>query len=197
MEYNNNTGMNTAICFIAIVPGPELCSEVRAFQQTVSEKFQSSRALRAPPHITLIPPFKWGLELMSQMDNELRTFTEARDPLLIQLKNFEAFPPRVVYLNVTDNPALNDFQAALQNHLSSKLGVTSDRPERVFRPHMTVGFRDLRKKMFHNAWTHFSEIRFEREFLASQICLLQHSGERWNERTYFKMTSGGTIDYPI
>ena len=67
------------------------------------------------------------------------------------------------------------------------MGVKSDRPERSFRPHMTVAFRDLNKKMFREAWTHFSELQYQREFVAEQICLLQHNGKHWDERANFKM----------
>ena len=179
--------MQNAIFFIAIIPDPEIGDEVRAFQKYVSENFESHRALRAPPHITLIPPFKWRLDDISKLESEMEVFVKTQHVVKIQLNNFSAFPPRVIYVGVEENIKLNNLQGDLKHFLLSKLEIKSDRPERRFHPHMTVAFRDLRKNTFPKAWTHFSELTYQRVFVARQIVLLQHSGARWIERTCFDL----------
>lgn len=179
--------MDKVILFIAIVPDPEIVAEVKAFQEFVSAHFKSHRALRAPPHITLIPPFKWQLDAIATLEEVLTEFANVQREILIRLKNFNAFPPRVVYVDVAANKALETLQANLKKSLDSKLGIKSDRPERPFHPHMTIAFRDLCKQMFRQAWEHFSDLSYQREFAAKKIILLQHSGQRWDERTGFEL----------
>lgn len=182
--------MNHAIYFVAIIPDPGVLAEVKAFQRYVSEHFGSSRALRAPPHITLIPPFKWHQSEIDKLESELEAITKALQTVKVQLKNFNCFPPRVVYVDVEKNKALENLQSGLQRHLNLKLEIKSDRPDRPFHPHMTVAFRDLRKEMFRQAWEYFSKVSYQREFVVEQICLLQHNGAQWDENAYFKLSTG-------
>lgn len=178
--------MKTALCFIAIIPDSEIYSEVKAFQEYVSENFESNRALRAPPHITLEPPFKWEVDRFQELESILDTFAKKQSCFSINLQNFNAFPPRVVFVDVAENKALDRFHGAIKSRLRSMLEFRSERQDRPFRPHMTIAFRDLRRQMFHQAWAYFSGLEYKREFVADQFCLLQHNGERWEARTVFK-----------
>lgn len=180
--------MSTAIFFIAIVPGAEICSEVKDFQLIASQNFQSARALRAPPHITLIPPFKWELDGLKHLEDVLRKFTATQKPLLIRLRDFGAFPPRVVFVDIEESDALCELRGALKSCLDARFDFKSERPDRPFRPHMTVAFRDLRKSKFHMAWRYFSSLEYQREFVANQLFLLQHDGARWKNRESFQFS---------
>ncbi len=159
---------------------------MKAFQEYVSEHFNSNRALRAPPHITLEPPFKWQVDRFEELESVLDTFAKKQTCFSIKLQNFNAFPPRVVFVDVAENKALDRFQSAIKLYLRSKLEFRSERQDRPFRPHMTIAFRDLRRKMFRQAWAYFSELEYKREFVADQFCLLQHNGERWEVRRVFQ-----------
>jgi len=48
--------------FFAVVPPEEIQSSVTDIKQDFKERFNASHALKSPPHITLIPPFKYDLE---------------------------------------------------------------------------------------------------------------------------------------
>jgi 2'-5' RNA ligase len=179
--------MSKEICFIAIVPDSSIRAEVKEFQLYVSKNFQSKHALRAPPHITLIPPFKWNSDEFPALEKELTEFAKKQRPINIRLNNFSTFPPRVVFVDVTENDALGNLQTELKNHMHATLGVTSDRPDLPFHPHVTIAFRDLRKQMFRQAWAHFSQLQYQREFVAEDVYLLQHNGKHWDERRRFSL----------
>lgn len=68
----------------------------------------------------------------------------------------------------------------LQNRLESclKAGLGMDIKGR-FNPHLTVAFKDLRRKVFPNAWAHFSQLLYERVFQVDALALLQHNGRQW------------------
>lgn len=46
----------SSLYFLAVIPPEPVFSEVMAFKKEMSERFSSSRALKSPPHITLLPP---------------------------------------------------------------------------------------------------------------------------------------------
>jgi 2'-5' RNA ligase len=179
--------LKTAIFFIAIIPNAEICSEVKAFKEYVLDHYGSGHALRSPAHITLQPPFKWEIEQLPILEDALNSFTEKQLAFSVELSGFDVFSPKVIFVDIVKNKLLQHFQNELANFLRSEFNLQSDRPDRAFHPHMTIAFKDLRKEMFTNAWAYFSRIPYRREFFANRICLLQHNGKTWEERTYFEM----------
>jgi len=179
--------MNPALCYIAIIADDETCSLVKALQQTAADNFDSSRALRSPPHITLEPPFKWNPKDLQALESQLQLFAAQQKPFSIRLRGFNKFPSRVIFLDVEDNQQLQRLQNNLKIHLRAVFNLVSERPDRPFRPHMTVAFKDLRKNRFSEAWEYFSRIEFHRVFDAEKITLLQHDGQRWQQRCSFVM----------
>ena len=84
--------------FIAILPDTEIQAEITAFKQTCADKFNARHAFKSPPHITLQMPFRWPLENVNTLENELADFAEHQIPFSIELKNFNCFAPRVLYV---------------------------------------------------------------------------------------------------
>ncbi len=174
-----------ALCFIAIVPEPEIISEVLAFQKYALEHFNTGKALRAPPHITLEPPIELDVGQLPSLENRLQAFAEQQNSFPIHLKNFSAFASRVIFIEVATNQKLHQLQNDLKTCLLSELELRSNRPDQPFHPHMTVAFRDLKKKIFPQAWDYFCKIEYQRTFVTNGICLLQHNGKFWEERKFF------------
>lgn len=166
--------------FIALVPPEDLAGEVTAIKKYFSERFNSMAALRSPPHITLHMPFKWPDKKLEKLRNSLQSFCTTKASFPVQLKNFNAFPPRVIYIEVIKSEALVHLQAELKDCFKKKLNIfNADRKDKPYAPHMTVAFRDLRKNKFHEAWPDFKEKKFEEEFSADHLTLLKHNGKFW------------------
>ena len=92
--------------FIAVVPSEPVLSEVNAFKNEISKRFGSSHALRSPPHITLFPPFKSGVELLSEIDIFLKSVTNETAPFVLGLDGFDVFSPKVIFVRPETSVAL-------------------------------------------------------------------------------------------
>jgi 2'-5' RNA ligase len=167
--------------FIALVPEQKVFSEVLNFKEEFKDRFNSKAALRSPPHITLHMPFQWKEEKEHLLVGSLDDLANRQIQFNIELENFGAFPPRVIYVNVIESNPLDEMFNSVQKVAHSEWHIypksTNSRP---FKPHMTIAFRDLKKSDFHNAWKEFVHREYQAEFNASDICLLKHNGRRWD-----------------
>jgi 2'-5' RNA ligase len=50
---------------------------------------------------------------------------------------------------------------------------------RLFHPHVTIAFRDLRRDMFPEAFQYFKEQDFQYTFHAQAVSILKHSQSGW------------------
>ncbi len=173
--------------FVALLPPVAVQDEITAIKQDIWRRFGSQGALNSPPHITLQPPFHWPEGRVGELEQVLADFVRGRSPVPVQLQNFSAFAPCVIYVDVVQTKALMALQPELMAHLETTCGivdaVAKARPQ--FVPHATVGFRDLTREAFDAAWAEFKDRSFAAEFVVPQITLLRHggqSGDRPRER---------------
>ena len=112
--------------FIAILPPETIQREITDFKEEIARDFKSSHALKSPPHITLLMPF--------------RVITTCRYNRKFDLGNYRDLP---------------------------------------FHPHVTIGFRDLKKEEFFKAKEVFRKRQYEARFTCERMSLLKHDGEQW------------------
>lgn len=172
--------------FIALLPPLEIQDYVNQVKQHFADYYASHSAQRSPPHITLQPPFELVDGQVSALEQCLEAFANNQGSVPVTLKGFGAFPPRVIYINVTKTQELLNLQADLMVHLETRLGIVDPVSKaRPFSPHMTVAFRDLTRQNFRAAWSEFQQRQLQFEFLASYLTLLLHDGKRWNVSAEF------------
>lgn len=170
--------MEDPLWFIAIIPPADIAAEVTAFKEYAAGHFHSRHALRSPSHITLIPPFRFSLKRLRALQQHLRDFAESRLPFELELRDFDCFAPRVIFVKVEAEPELDLLQSDLQKSLQAEVGLRPN-DERSFHPHMTVAFKDLDRGTFPVAWAHFQEQRFHRRFPVRALVLLTHQAGGW------------------
>jgi 2'-5' RNA ligase len=171
--------------FIALLPPLEIQTSVRDIQQHFAEHYSSRGALRSPPHITLQPPFLWGVERVNELEGHLKNFAKLRSPVSVVLDGFGAFSPRVIYINIRKSLELLNLQADLMTHCELLGIVDPISKTRPFAPHMTVAFRDLTRQNFKAAWTKFQHQQLCFEFTANGVTLLIHDNQQWIVHTTF------------
>lgn len=172
--------------FLALIPGEPVLSEVMAFKKEVKEKFNSKGALRSPPHITLHMPFKWRIDREELLLEKLSKFKFDQYPFQVTLDGFDFFEPRVVFVDVEKIEVLSGFQKRLSDFVRRELKFfNADYKDRGFHPHMTIGFRDLKKAVFPEVKAHFKNRSYQRQFDVSGFCLLKHNSERWEVFRWF------------
>jgi 2'-5' RNA ligase len=99
-----------SLYFIAIVPPDEIACEVTKWKEYMRDHFASERALRSPAHITLFAPF-----FLSQKDEKalVDCVTETAkkfNPFRLDLNEFKAFKPRVIYIDVMESYPMDKLQ---------------------------------------------------------------------------------------
>lgn len=166
--------------FIAIVPPEPVLSSIQEVKQRIFDEYGTKGALRSPGHITLHMPFSWEEEKEEKLIAELSAF-KYHHSFNIQLKGYDCFEPRVVFINVLENAPLATLQQSLVKHVKQKLQLFNQSDDRRgFHPHVTVAFRDLKKPVFYKLWERYQNESFEAEFESSSLCLLKHNNQRWD-----------------
>ena len=176
--------------FVALLPPQDIQDYANQIKQYFADHYASSGALKSPPHITLQPPFEWADDNLPLLETSLKEFASRQQPIAITLKGFNAFAPRVIYINVVISPELLTLQADLMAYAESNLGIVDKVSKtRPFVPHITVAFRDLTKQNFRVAWPEFVKRQLHFEFTADKLTLLLHDGKRWNIKSEFGFLS--------
>ncbi len=167
--------------FVALLPPTDQQAEITEIKQYFAREYQSSHALKSPPHITLYPPFKWLPENLPQLNQCLCEFAANYAPIPVTLDGFGAFAPRVIFIHPLKTPELMTLQGDLMGYLASNLGLVDERSKnQSFAPHITVAFKDLTPSAFKAAWPKFRDRPFSTQFTAHNLTLLIHDRQRWN-----------------
>ncbi len=168
--------------FIGVLPPPAIQQEITEFKRQALERFKTGHALTAPPHITLVPPFR-----SSRTDfSALAEFAEGQKAVEVQLNGFDRFDQKVIFVNVVPNEPLTALQKDLELFAHYYLGIV---PEyQPFHPHMTIAFKDLKRPIFPEAFAYFSAQNYERTFSANAITLLKYVGKNWQIMNEWALT---------
>ena len=176
------------IYFIALIPPNPLKDEIQDLKLEVKKKFNSSHSLNAPPHITLLSPFRLEDENEDKLDSMLDVFAQAFEPFDVRFNNFSTFPPRVIFIDVEKNPSLMSIQEKLEEVARSNSELFNyNYDDRPYHPHLTLAFKDLTKKNFHKAWKEFQDRTYDASFKAETLYLLKHDGEKWEVINQFSL----------
>lgn len=176
--------------FVAIVPPSPYYEQAQDLKVYFKDQYQSKASLNSPPHITLHMPFKWKEEREHEIVDELNNFCSHHHPFELVLKNFSCFPPKVIFIHVEKNQAICDLQKELYRHFKRKFNLlNADYKAQAFHPHLTLAFRDLKKRNFELAREEFNERSFEATFDVTKIILLKHTGKVWEEFKEFDLVS--------
>lgn len=181
--------LDKELCFLAIIPPEEILDYLWGLKHQVAQEYLSKAALRSPPHITIHMPFKIPLKKKSRLVKELTNFSIQQPTFSLSLSGFGSFPPKVIYVKVEENQQLSTLQQELGKLMASKLSIyNANYRSKPFHPHITIGFRDLKKDMFLKAWDFYSVKTYHTEFEVNQIALLIHDGKKWHHQQSFKLS---------
>lgn len=165
--------------FIAVVPPEDIRDRVTKIKEDFHDHYQSGHALKSPPHITLHMPFKWKENKLPILENSLQVCGEKFSGFDISIKDYDAFPPRVIFLNVNHSNELNSLYKEVMMQMKKFNILNANYKGRPFHPHMTVAFRDLRKQKFFEAWKRYKDEKISFRFPVRSFFLLRHTGKLW------------------
>lgn len=166
--------------FIAIVAPEEINEKALKWKNFMKEHFGCQVALKSPAHITLVPPFWMQPALEKELIDAINEFGREMESFSIRLRDFSAFTPRVIFIDVVENDHLSRLQDHFINFLIEKNNFPVSKDTRPFHPHVTIATRDLYKKAFYEAWEIFSKKKYEVSWSVKGISLLRHNKKNWD-----------------
>ncbi|HTQ63639.1 MAG TPA: 2'-5' RNA ligase family protein [Puia sp.] len=182
-----------SLYFIAVLATPEVASAVISIKQEFADRFESSYALKPPPHITLQSPFWMHHKNEENLKQALTVFFSRMPPFKVQCRNFGSFPSGknpVIFIQPLENKILDTIHKNLMLFLR-ELGFSEERTPLKFHPHMTVAYRDLTLDNFQKAWPEFEQRHFEADFNVDKIYLLRQDRKKWIPLAGFDLLSTG------
>src|SRR4030095_15455767 len=166
--------------FIAIVAPEEINQRVLKWKNYFKDNFECTVALKSPAHITLIPPFWMQEDLENDLVNSIKDFSITKNKFEISLKDFAAFKPKVIFVDVVKSEILTGLYQSITDYIFTVNKFTIKRDDRPFHPHITLATRDLHKKAFQEAWEIFSKKKYEATWTVNGISLLRHNKKNWD-----------------
>lgn len=171
-------GLQQYTYFVALILPEPLLGRVEELKLLIAEKFGSKACLKAPAHITLIPPF-WFPDDQRVID-ALRSFIWSK-PIKLHLNGYGTFGKKVLYIKPESNETLNQLQQAIKTHFQCVLGLKDKKNKKLpFVPHVTIGNRDWNEMQFMAARDYFTQrVPFEATCRLTYISLLKFEEGKW------------------
>jgi len=164
---------------IAFLPPPKIGSEILGFQKELEQHFGTVHAQKAPPHITVVPPFDADDYSISKLIRTFNKMEPPKPPFSVCLDGFQHFGQRTLFVDVAKNERFENFCKEIKKQFD-KLKITAQRKEKhFFVPHITIANKDLKKRNFQTAFQLFGEREYRRNFLAERLSLLQLTAGKW------------------
>ena len=166
--------------FIALIPDVPLREEVRKIKEAMKVEYGAAHALKSPAHITMQMPFKRNPGEEVDLSSALMEFAARERPFSVDLDGFGAFPPRVIYIRITNPKPVEELHGRLKRVLTDTLGFTREEIMQHVQPHITVATRDLTRVAFNEAWPEMKDREFTGRFTVKSVFLLRHNGRHWD-----------------
>lgn len=166
--------------YVAIVAPAEINQQILKWKNFFKEKYNCLVGLKSPAHITLLPPFWMKDELEASLITDITKFSATQNRFEITLKDFGAFKPRTIFVDVPKNERLNDLHNTFVDFINRKNNYSIKKDDRPSHPHVTLATRDLYKKAFFEAWEIFSVKKYEATWVVNGISLLRHNKKNWD-----------------
>jgi 2'-5' RNA ligase len=176
-----------ALYFIALPLNEKVDESIRKIQWEFSTRYESSRQLKIPPHITLIPPFESENSFLEGLKVLIESVCLHQPTLSIRLNGFGTFREKVVYAGVEKTVELIQLQEKIQTKMVEQLGFKKKSYFNDFTPHVTVANRDLTPENFQKAKKEFMDRPFHATFIAHHILIYIYEQGVWKLFQHFSL----------
>lgn len=166
---------------ISIVPPPDIVKRIDDLRKEFSENFNCFKALKPPVHLTLYAPVKLADADMEAQIIKLRRWVSAQEAFRMELKNFAFFENAkspVIYIDVVPDSALKALNTGITREVKKLFGL-EDLSRQTFRPHFTIGYRDISPEIFPQVKQAYSKRTFNAVFKADAVTIFRHNSKKW------------------
>lgn len=169
---------------VAVLPPEPVFSQIWALKQEVHGLTGSRNAVRLPPHITLLPPWRETVDFEQACTTALAGFAAGEAAFEVGLEGFAWFGDRTLFVRVSAEAALRALHARLLAWCAAHLPQV--RPEnRPYTPHLTLATRDLPPAQVPALRQLFAGRPYAAVFAVTQLTLFRHDGQQWQPRANF------------
>lgn len=179
----------TSLYMFAIMPSSELAEKIHNERINFAEEFGYVKGLKPPVHITLYEPFQIPSSETSTFETGIRSiqkWADTQQSFEIELKNFNYFDHGlhpVVYIDVVRNNELKALHSGFVKELKRYIEMKKQRD--TYRPHITIGYRDIPVQAFKAIREVYSKKRFSAAFNCRSFYLWKHDGKNWQVKHEF------------
>ncbi len=165
------------------MPPPELSAIIHNERLIFSKNFNTLEALKPPVHITLFPPFKIISSHAKEFERNIlniQDWAEHEIAFNIHLNNYNYFDNRnkpVLFIEVVRNEQLLKLHKGFRKELKKYLVLKEQKSQ--FKPHITIGYRDISPEVFPAIKAAYSQRGFNASFNCNAFHLWKHNGQHW------------------
>lgn len=134
--------------FIALVLPAELNERILHWKNLMLQNYGCKVGLKSPAHITLVPPFWMDEAKEKALAKDVEDIAGQLHPFPIRTKNFSAFKPRTLFIDVELSEELVHAKSIVDKFFKQNEFYSIKVDTRPFHPHITIATRDLFKKAF-------------------------------------------------
>jgi len=163
--------------WVGIVLPNKTCKKLFRIEKEISEKYKTYYSLksRIGLHLTLTYQgnIKEGnLEKIEKAVNEISETTKSFE---VEIKGIRRFcKNRFIYAKIIKSKELNDLYKKLFCRLSEFGKI---RPLRIFKPHITLAYKDITEENFNEAFKEFKDKKISYEFKVNKLYLAKSNPE--------------------
>ncbi len=168
---------------IALVPPLDVAKRIDDIRQEFAANFNCVKALKPPVHLTLYTLLKLHDADMDAQIGKLRNWVSVQPRFRLELKNFNFFENAkspVVYIDVVANADLKAFNTGITRELKKLFGL-EDLSKQTFRPHFTIGYRDISPEIFPQVKQAYNRRTFGAVFKVEHVVVFRHNRRQWVE----------------
>jgi len=125
-----------------------------------------------PPHITLKSPFR--TKYIKEIEKIIKDFTKIKKPSKIKIKGFGNFNKSVIFLKTK----FSRKGYKVQKELLNKLGLKTQKFDKKWKPHSTIGFSNT-KKRFNQMWKYVKSKNPKFDLKFDNITILKKPRKYW------------------
>lgn len=166
---------------VAVLPPEPVLAETWALKQEVHRLTGSRNAVRLPPHITLLPPFRAPAAFEADCLAALAAFAASQPAFTVGLDGFAWFGDRTLFVRVVAAEALRALHAGLRAWCAAHLPEVPP-ATRPYTPHLTLATRDLPPAQMPELRQLFAERAYAATFAVAGLTLFRHDGQQWQPR---------------
>lgn len=165
--------------FLALLPPPKITADITAIKEELKIGFGFQHALKITPHLTIVPPFTCNDEAIEALISSISA--KKFNLFSIKLSGFEAFHPRVIFIDIERNKQLSAFQKEVNQLFVAQKIKKNNGEKHAFLPHITIANKDLSNKTFKQIFPLFKKRAYSSNFEVQSISLLKYNGTVWQK----------------